>query len=498
MWDKFAELCRVSWAISAQVWRRTRRFAATISIGLCAALLVAVLLIWLQGRPPRQIKLLTGPHGGGSERLGKTLADRLEKPEFWEVHRQKIELVVEESQGYEDNRQRIDRDTVGDQIGFTHDGFGPPGNVKILLPLDESYVHIIVSETLWNEATAEHKKDGPRTFGQIAGFLRNPESKYRYTAFLGPELSGTRQTAEMILKHYGVPISKIDSEANFDWEHMKSSLFSNQLHLAFFTTTPGSRTVEKIAHRGGFYLLGLDDVGGIRTRNPHISEATFSRNSYGIADDPKNAFCSTDLKTITTRRVIVCSTNMPSSDGYYLATQIKEAIREEVPDLQWNRTIPDPSQPAGFTFPLHPGSDPIRKDYKPWYSKIPGPFWPTIIIIVLSIVVSILNGIRSAFAMKRDEEGEPDELDHELCAAVESISQTEIDMDRSEYRKWQTKVRELRRKITRHVQRDGVDANTRELLFKGLGELECELELRNPSSETVHSSEETTTQAPAT
>ncbi len=507
MWEKLVELCKAIGELTASIFRRILPHAGAIAFGLCLALIVGFLWMWYQGRPPQRITLLTGPSGGAGDDLGKKVANRMRRPEFSELFGRKIEVEVESTQGYEENRQRIDRDQTGLEIGFAHDGFGPPGNVKILLPLNESYVHIIVSKDLWDRASEFHAKRRPppvsligaffprdrpepqaRTFDLLASYLRNlpADSEFRHAAFLGPELSGTRQTAEMILRHYGVPIANIDSQANFDWQDMMFSLFKGNIHLGFMTTTPGSETVEKIAHRGGFYLVGLDDVAGIRTRNSHISEAEFGKNSYGVVNDLGEAFCSTPLRTIATRRVIICSKNMPATDGYYLATQIKEAIREEIPNINWDRVTTEEqrAESQGYTFPLHPGSEPIRAKYKPFYARIPGPFLPTLIVLVLSVSAALFRKFRSSL------DGEPpaeskrlDPFDEQLQAAVKEISATPTEMKRAEFRKWQTKVRKLDKQIVQHVRNDSVDEKTREVLFQGLGELRYELELRNPSAQ---------------
>ncbi len=484
-----------------------------------------MLIIWLQSRPYREITLYTGPAGGAGQQLGNKLAQKVPKPDFWEFYRERLELVVKDSQGFEDNRQQIDRDQSGSAIALAHDGFGPAGNVKILLPLDESYVHIIVSQTLWDAAqefnsqqmtedtdvepredwpigvfgtlfTRSIKEREPRTFGQIADLLRElpyevdgvgandqGETIPRFSAFLGPKLSGTRQTAEMILRHYSVPINEIDAAVNYDWEHMMQALFRGEIHLAFMTTSPGSHIIEQIAHRGGFYLLGLDDVSGIRTLNSHISSASFGRFAYGIADDQENAFCNTELETIATRRVIICSKSMSESDGYYLATQLKAALRDEVPQIQWARQLSaeQRSSPQGYTFPFHPGSEPLRANYEPWYARIPGPFWPSIIVFTLSLLIATVNKIRKTLSNKHKGEDD-DRRVHELQSTVDALAARDAEMSQSEFEAWKAKIAGLQSEVSQYVNRQGISDETREQLQQGIKELNRELELQKPVS----------------
>jgi hypothetical protein len=355
--------------------------------------------------PPHRIVFLTGPEGGQGERMGRSFSQRIAQPSFWNFWEPRFQLVPEMSDGFEDNRRRVDSDVRGEMIGFAHDGFSPTANVQILLPLEESYVHVVVSRSLYKAAASPKEADvtgGPRLLQSIAAFLRNPTEgtaedyrKYaHHRVFLGPRLSGTRQTAELVLNWLDLPISHLDSGLELDWEQMFGAMTRQEIHLAFFTAEPGSKIMKKLAQRGDFLLLGIaeaDDLKGLMTFNQHLRMRHLPRYSYG-ASGAAAEFCCKDLPTIATRRVIVCSRHIPSEIAFWLATQLQTAIREEVPEIHWKSIEDKPQETPSLIYPIHQGVLRLKDTTRlPWYSYVPTPLWPIVLPLALALLATTFH-----------------------------------------------------------------------------------------------------------
>jgi TRAP-type uncharacterized transport system substrate-binding protein len=469
-------------------------------IGAAAILAMALLLIILirHNTAPHRVVLLTGPAGGGGERLGRTLAERIRLPGMWDLSRKRYQLVTESSDGFEDNRQRVDRDTRGNLVGFAHDGFNPTSNVQILLPLEESFVHIIVSKRCY-QAACELCSDcpaarGERLFRHLVPLLKaagdepasaQPAARIdmSHKAFLGPRLSGTRQTAELILQHYGVPIGPIDSQFEYDWEEMFVALVEGRIHLAFFTTEPGVGVVQRLACRGDFHLLGLDDTEGIARTHPFVLRRDFPANSYGCND-----FCAAKTDTIATRRVIVCSRQLNPEDGYWLSMQLADAIREEVPTIRWKRSESEQVDDGDFTYPLHASASLFAKERTPWYAFIPSPFWPLVITAGLGIVALGLRQVAGESqqpspqaAAPEAAAAEPPQLAREVSDSIQELGRVEDPMTESVYRKWKRKGAQFTRELVQQTKTGNISAEEKELIAHGIGEFIAELELSRPA-----------------
>lgn len=611
-----ASLKRIGKGIFDHIQRHSTLFLVVLS-------LMVVTLFYLQIRtatPPEQFILFTGPAGGGGEKLGKILSEKLRPPGFWSLNQRNVELVIKATEGYEDNRQRIQDDTTGRQIAFAHDGFNPHRNVRVLLPLQESYTHIIVNQGFLKAARDLPVGNGgsrpapaaslpngsagrPWYFEDLKPVLaangrpgsdENPayaefEKWAKNKVFLGPELSGTRQVAKLILEHHGIPVDRLDCEADYNWNEMVSALIRGDIQMAFITTEPGNRAVRRLAGRGGFALLGLRDTEGLCQANSHVAVRYFKKYVYGASQNAAG-FCPAKTPTIATRRVLVCSSHMENADAYWLAQRLTEALRSEIPVISWETAFEPKPEQRPLTYHIHPGVEPIKDPETPWYTVlhayVPSMFWPLILSTAMALVLFALqwiNDLLSSDDAKPDgqpvqsstsppdsgetpsdggtngtggpepvgspspqlaatngadsrrqpaaasegilvatnghsangqpnagvpvgaaasatgtktaasaDDGDNDsgvyrELVAQLNSAIHDINREGDHSDRlppQDYRRWQRRIRTLKRSLAAASREGHFDDDQREILAKGIGELEWELELLRPNATT--------------
>lgn len=314
-----------------------------IAFAIVGFIIFAALPWYLQAKT-QHITLLTGPEGADSQTQARQIqkivsADSSSWLPDYQLH-------LERTEGLQQIRQFISEDSTGSFIGFAHDGFGSSENVRILLPLDDDYLHIICSKKFL-EASNIPLQSHPRTFDSIAKLLKPGR------VFVGPTNSGTRQIAKLVLDLYGLDCDKLHANGIADFNEMRSALNNNSIDLAFYCGPVPSRIVEKIAADNGTCLLGINGHrGAIAKSSAHVSPDEFNPQAYLYGD-----FCPEKLETITARRVLICSSHMSSNGAYHMTSYASKALRPLVGNMKWKywQTGMPENENAKFTYDLHPG-----------------------------------------------------------------------------------------------------------------------------------------------
>jgi hypothetical protein len=322
-----------------------------------AIVVLALMTLWSLYRDWRttEFVLLSGPGGSASMDDARLIKNRIEgqSSTLGAAYR----VTLEETEGFEEVRRRVNSDETGRLIGFAHDGFGNAANVRVLLPLDNNYVHILARRGFINEVFDE-KEPVPKkiTFAELMerGNILKPGR-----ISLGPPDSGTRQLAELVLERHLPDVSDIGRcQANgiVSWHDMRAGLNNGSIDLAFYGGRLDAGIIKNIAADGSSVMLGLDgDRDAITQGQQHLMPETFKANSYS-----NGGFCPTEIETFASRRVLLCSSKMSEPTAFFLASNAREAMRVVVPDIDWVNPPPDAPRSHGLTYRIHPGADRLR------------------------------------------------------------------------------------------------------------------------------------------
>ncbi|OYW23031.1 MAG: hypothetical protein B7Z55_03950 [Planctomycetales bacterium 12-60-4] len=266
-----------------------------------------------------------------------------------------------------------------------------------------------------NKTGASNKSEGearrtaaetPQVFGTVGRM------------YVGPQLSGTRRFAEWVLDHYGLDVDDCAATGIGDWNEACVQTKQGELDFLFFSGPLGAGTVDGLTSES--VLLSIDDIcDAVAKQNEmRVSPAEFPQNSYrasttfsdGLArseasnapSEPADAtemtnessgsesgegessnkdaakalrFCPAGTKTISTRRVLLCSPQMSAFDAYQIAKAVKETLPATISE-SWRSAPPNSAadvRPSGeLVLPIHPGAlplkrgEPLRTLFDPW------------------------------------------------------------------------------------------------------------------------------------
>jgi hypothetical protein len=352
-----------------------------------ALVVLAAMTLWSWFRQWRTTEyvLLVGPGGSISADDARRIKSRVERASsIWNTYR----VRMEETEGFEEIRRLINADASGRMIGFAHDGFGNAENVRILLPLDKNYLHILcrrgfleslVASTSPGESSATIPlANGPGelgdrpslpdkvTFADLAAERRFLEPG-RFA--LGPLNSGTRQLAELVMQRYDLDPDKYQTNGIVNWHDMRAALNNAAVDVAFYGGRMDSEIMRNIAADRSSVLIGLDeDRDAIIQGHLHLLPEQFEKNSYS-----NGGFCPTALQTFASRRVLLCSSSMSDSTAYFLTKHARDAMRPIVPEIDWANPPPNSPRAVGLTYQIHPGAERFRNNSPlgtgPWNSN---------------------------------------------------------------------------------------------------------------------------------
>jgi TRAP-type uncharacterized transport system substrate-binding protein len=283
-----------------------------------------------------EIVVLTAARGTSSWRSGGRVAHRISQHErFPGVP---FTARVEITDGAEEIKDRIQSDSRGNVIGYFLNQTMTPDNIRVLLPLDYDYLHILfrVDRLLEESVTTFHNE-----LSEVSELIRPGK------VFAGPPGSDSRALFDQIFPLYWH--NKDDDPEDYlnpaidDWLQARSALKQGQLDAIFFLTPFESRTMIDIARDQTSVLLGINDVSAALSdsEGTALLDETFPESSYyagNVTIDDASAFtrvtfCPKGLATVAVRRVMVCSEAMRKSDAYQIAAAVRSALKEDSPQI---------------------------------------------------------------------------------------------------------------------------------------------------------------------
>jgi TRAP-type uncharacterized transport system substrate-binding protein len=283
-----------------------------------------------------EIVVLTAIRGTSSWRSGGRVAQRISQHErFPGVP---FTARVEITDGAGEIKDRIQSDSRGNVIGYFLNQTTTPDNIRVLLPLDYDYLHVLFRvDRLLEEGVTTFTNE----LSEVSKLIR------RGRVFAGPPGSDSRALFEQIFPLYWH--NKDDEPEDYlnpaldDWLQARSALKQGQLDAVFFLTPFESKTVIDIARDQTSVLLGINDISAALSdsEGTALLDETFPESSYyagNVTIDDANAparftFCPKGLATVAVRRVMVCSEAMRKSDAYQIAAAVRSALKEDSPQI---------------------------------------------------------------------------------------------------------------------------------------------------------------------
>jgi hypothetical protein len=474
-----------------------------VQTALILVSLAAVGLIVWRSYSTSEIVLLAGPNGGDGELVADAIVDAFNRDSsvLGGTYRIRKELT----DGFEENRRRIENDTSGLVFALAHDGFGESTRIRTLLPLNNSVLHVLCRKEFWENCTKSaitvREDKGNKPFNEVVmqinsiasnsknltgnawqplGLTRSPR------VYLGPPDSGTRQMGTIVADYYQLPYEGFAPTGIADWVDTRRAFRSGELDIAFFLGPPNSMIINQIASDGLCCLLDLEEVDAIVQGHGQVLKATLAEHSYA----PGESFCPTKVSTLATRRVLICSTEMDTTTGFQLAVGTRDALRPRIPHLEWSFAPPKEKIEPQLSYLLHPGAEYVSVGRTPgvlnWIRQQISTWWSALASIFIAAVASFLswaNTRKLPLIIDPDSNSTEQKVEpvyaillEEIRESLQTLVHTEHDFSSEDYKNWEMRVTELRKRIKASQVTGRLSADEYEALHKGLRELRAELE----------------------
>jgi TRAP-type uncharacterized transport system substrate-binding protein len=445
----------------------------------------------------KRIVLLTGPEGGLYRRMGQKVEDEFQKQSSWKSSwkfwGRTFEVTSQETEGDEENRETIEKDTTGSFIGFTQDGYKPSPNIRSVLHLYDAPLHIVARKDFYLEALDRRRVEEQafrsgnvpeKTFSVIASDLRTDDCRGK--VYLGTPKSGTRQSATIVLNHYGIANpDEIAIKRDYSPKGAGYALIDGTIKLAFFSIQRGAPVLDKLVEdqEDKLVILSLDDAEGIISAHPFLVPGEIKRHAYSSIED----FPDRDVKTVASRQVMICSPKMSDSDVFWLAQTIDSSLRDNLPDVPWAKDISPETQKSEFRYPRHPGAVKFENKQEP--SFVAGMKY----VIAVVLAPTALKSINAIFAflwglLMGAKTQEPDrsrlgyeQVNSDLERLLSELEQQPMPVPAATLSSFTARGDELDKRIAESFDKKVIDKVQRESMLRGLKNVRFELaELKAP------------------
>jgi TRAP transporter TAXI family solute receptor len=273
---------------------RIRRWGALMTVALIACLVVWWMLT--RDRLPGVIRIATSPEGGLYHRVGM-----LVKPVLEESLKRPVALVP--TKGSVENREKLLDGSV--QLAIIQDGSVPSAGLKVVAPLYHDVVHVLV-----------RKGSG---IGDIDGFRgRN--------VVLGPPGSGMRESALLLLVHYGIR----PEELKMNDRYFGDLATDPSLDGAIVTTGFLNQDLHDVMETRQFELLPIRDAEALVVHHPYLSLRTIPTGVFeGNPPVPETA-----VRTVSTTAYLAARAGASELlIRRALAALYEHDLRQSVPTL---------------------------------------------------------------------------------------------------------------------------------------------------------------------
>lgn len=206
--------------------------ALAIIVAVVMVILAAGLFLTLEDdKTPAKIVIATGPQSGTYHTLGLAMAEVLEA----EGVAESVEVLS--TDGSVANMELLDGPDRRADLGFVQNDTRPTAGVRLIAPLYQEVLHILVSTRIVDEVASINDLEGRRVA-------------------LGAAASGTRSIAERVIDHFGVTVGE---DIDLPPDEVVQGLLDGSIDAAFILSAVPSPLVEDLCARDAVRFLSLGD-----------------------------------------------------------------------------------------------------------------------------------------------------------------------------------------------------------------------------------------------
>lgn len=303
-------------SVGLPVPRRTaviRRWMAWSMAAVCVASLAA----WYFTRDtlPRTIRIATSPEGGLYHRVGDLLKPVLEK----RIGRP-VELVV--TKGSVQNREKLLDERDGVHLAILQEGAVPLKGLTVVAPLYHDVVHVVVRK------------------GSEIVRVNDLRGK---AVVIGPTGSGMRESALVLLRHYGISADDIKQSDRY----FRELLTDETLDAAIVTTGFLNHDLRELMESRKFDLLPITDAEALTIHHPYLSPRTIPAGVFeGNPPVPESAIPTVSTTAFLGARENVSEKLVRRALGALYEADIRDSIPTIIPLTEARRTTLGNLHPA--------------------------------------------------------------------------------------------------------------------------------------------------------
>ncbi|MEO1969967.1 MAG: TAXI family TRAP transporter solute-binding subunit [Pirellulaceae bacterium] len=299
--------------MSAVSTNRVRKWVTVIML----VIFVTSLVGWFVQRDklPGAIRVSTGEVGGLYYRVGTAIEESLQR-------RTNRRVAIKMSHGSEMNIERVAKREA--ELGIMQGGLIPSDDLSIVSPLFPEYVFVIVRKT-----------SNIDTMSDLSG----------KAVALGKDGSGSRNSALVVLKHYGIRGDELEQNRKHFTALMDNG---STLDAAIVTGGIAHSDIQSLLTTHEFNLLPIHSAPGIELLDPFLRSAQIPRGLF--AENPPVP--ATPIPTIATTAYLVA--RQDASDR--LVEAALDSIHEENMRIRFPTLIPREEASTWVVTRMHPSA----------------------------------------------------------------------------------------------------------------------------------------------
>lgn len=409
-------------------------FAVIVAVAM-VVLAVAFFLTLANHERPQRLVIATGVESGTYHRLGRAMAEVLEA----EGVADSVEVLATE--GSVANMELLEGpDRVAD-LGFVQSDTRPRGGVRLIAPLYQEVLHILVSKRIIDRVEGINDLEGLRVS-------------------LGTPASGTRSVAERVIGHFGVSVGE---DIDLPPDDVVQGLIGGSIDAAFMLSAIPSNAVDELCQQDAVRFLSLGDsqqrgneADALALVFPSLTSGVIPRSTYvRLPESP--------VATVEVSALFVVSSELESNLVKTITTTLfthrSRLIESEGDRVIVARRLREKYQPETALIPYHEGAvtyyqrsqPPFIVEYAETLS-----FGLTVLVGLFSVAVAAREWMRRKMKNRIDVFYVEVE---ELTTGLENLSLEELGAHREA-------LRDLQRKAFAELVAERLEANDSFTIFQ--------------------------------
>jgi len=408
---------------------------AVVAAVVMVLLSLGLFLTLANNERPRKLFIATGVESGTYHQLGVAMAEVLEA----EGIADSVEVLS--SEGSVANMELLQGPDRLADLGFVQSDTRPRRGVRMIAPLYQEVLHILISKRVIDEVEEISDLEGRRVS-------------------LGTPASGTRSVAKRVISHFDVSVGE---DIDLSPDEVSQGLFDGSIDAAFMLSAIPSALVEDLCERDAVRFLSLGDsqlrgneADALALVFPSLTSGVIPRSTYSRLPE-------LPVATVEVSALFVVSSDLGSSLVNTITTTLfahrSRLIESEGDRVVVARRIRENYLPEAALIPYHEGAvtyyqrsqPPFIVEYAETLS-----FGLTVLVGLFSIAVAAREWMRRK--MKNRIDVFYIEVE-ELTTRLDNLSLAELVANREA-------LRELQRKAFAELVAERLEANDSFTIFQ--------------------------------